>query len=224
VFACDTNAGIDRLLMSFELAESRSGVTGVDFVMTVTSSSPLFPAWWAFRNPGTCRQLSASLLTVKPVSSTHCMGWDDGQVSVASTTYTINASAPAQGRFAGTLILSATGIADFDGGAEYFLAMFDFNHQRTVGTGACGGCSIPVCITFDYATLRAGQASDWVLLNQGANGSASRIVGWQSGFVSSYQPAGSVDGVFYGPSVSCIPGPITRAAPSTWSGVKALYR
>jgi len=55
MFACDTNDGSERLVLSFVLDAAKSDVAGQEIVVDITTTGPALPSWWQFKNPGTCR-------------------------------------------------------------------------------------------------------------------------------------------------------------------------
>jgi len=221
-FACDTNVGVERLVLSFELAALREDVSRIDFLLSLQSASSTLPAWWEFLNGGTCRSSASSLVLVKPSTSPTCTEWGPEDVEGSYFAYGIPGSREA--RFVGSVIARAPGPVDLVAGVEYYLATINISHAKTVGAGPCAGCTVPVCLSLDHVTLKSGPPGPSLLLNRGANWTGSQVVGWQNGYAFDYRPAQFIDGVFYGASMDCVPYDVTRAAPSTWGAVKSLYR
>ena len=53
-FACDTNAGSELLVFSFDPPEAKNDVVGLEITVHIKSSSASLPEWWRFAT-GTCR-------------------------------------------------------------------------------------------------------------------------------------------------------------------------
>jgi hypothetical protein len=81
------------------------------------------------------------------------------------------------------------------------------NHAKTVGTGACAGCTVPMCIVFGSDRITTPVAANNVLLTGGANGPSSFFATWQG-------PTG--------PAPFGCPYPVPTLR-SSWGAVKALY-
>jgi hypothetical protein len=213
--------GVERLVMSFELAEPRTDVSEIEFIVALESASPTLPVWWEFQSAGACRISASSLVLVKPSGSTACTEWDPDDVTGTYFAYGLGSG---QARFVCSVAARSPGPVDLEAGVEYYLATINVNHARTVGTGSCAGCDVPVCLSFDWARLGSGTTSQGLLLNRGANSAGSQVVGWQNGYAANYRHAQLIDGVFYSSSMDCVPYDVTRSGRSTWGAVKALYR
>jgi hypothetical protein len=229
-FACDTNAGSDRLAMSFELAGPLPDVVGVEFNVTLASDGPFLPAWWVMASPGTCRPTALTYETLPPAGSVQCTTWGGAGILGGIGSY-------APGYLGGTTVLikgvaavSSVNTQDLASGIEYSLGSLVISHVRTVGAPPCPGCSTPVCILFSDVAITsqdpAHNPNVHTRLTHAANWSGSAIVGWQNGYIaSSFPPGFDAAGVFF-PAIitSCVPYSTTAARPSTWGAVKALYR
>src|SRR5262245_31288330 len=55
-FACDVNTGLETLAGSFKLGADFGQVSGNEIVVEIASAGAALPAWWSFKNVGTCRQ------------------------------------------------------------------------------------------------------------------------------------------------------------------------
>ena len=77
-FACNTNAGSEALVGSFVLASDFANATGLQVtVLLAVGSAPLLPAWWEFKNAGTCRAASLSYAT-NSTTAVACLDWGIG--------------------------------------------------------------------------------------------------------------------------------------------------
>src|SRR6516162_330978 len=54
LFACDRNVQSEQLVCSFVLDSPLADVSGNEIVVDIVATSASLPAWWAFKNAGTC--------------------------------------------------------------------------------------------------------------------------------------------------------------------------
>ena len=225
-FACNTNAGQDQLVGSFELAQPLSRIVTEEFVVDVHSASAVLPAWWNMVNAGTCRPLSFDLLNFPSSDPSSCAQWIVYPSGGGIASYAIGGQGPDHVRVTGAVTshLPVTLAA----GLEYFGFRFTLGHEKTVGPGACGGCSTPVCIFLSRVAFYAfGGTNAALYLDDGANWQGSQYVTWQSGYPVDVQRAcdPSVPNcTLQYTSFGCVPYSATDARHSTWGAVKALYR
>jgi hypothetical protein len=106
-------------------------------------------------------------------------------------------------------------LPDLVAAQEYFAFIAVIDRAKTVGTGACDGCTTPACIVFNHIKVATppveGQQFRDVSLSGPTNGTDSNYVTWQGG-------AGVTSNLGQG----CPAATPTRA--TTWSSVKSLYR
>jgi hypothetical protein len=205
-FACDTNAGSDVLVCSFELFAEVLQATGNEVSIGLSATAPTLPAWWAFRNAGTCRQLSLTMNAALSSTAVACSDWSEGQSLAAILSYNVGFHGPSS---AVLKINSAVGLdlaAHLFPGTEYFVCNVVINHAKTVGTGACAGCTVPVCLVFSDK-ITTPVAANNVLLTSSAH-PGSFFATWQG-------PTG--------PDPFGCPYPLPTQR-STWGAVKSLYR
>ena len=92
-------------------------------------------------------------------------------------------------------------LADLFAETEYFSCNVTISNQKTVGTGACTGCSVPACVVLNSVNVVTA------LLTQEFLGTAttpgSNLATWQ------------------GQGPNCLQ---VSARPATWGQLKALYR
>lgn len=221
-FACDTNTGSERLVMSFVLGSDMVQVSGTEIRLFIVPASATLPSWWEFKNAGTCRT-TALTLSFAPPSGVTCADWSNGIVSGGIGSYT-NSLIPAPNGV--QLLLAAavppTALADLFADQEYLAGTLVISHAKTVGAGACGGCDQPVCIVLDRLNVTTPVLANNVFLFGPAFGAGGDFAHWQNGQETN---TGTTCGQNSGCShqFSCqLSSTPTRA--STWGAVKALYR
>jgi hypothetical protein len=205
-FACDTNTGSDVLVCSFELAQEVLQASGQEAVIDLIATASKLPAWWEFKNAGTCRQLSLTMNTVLSPTAVACTDWPSGQSIALILSYGMGYSGPTSATLKISTVVGNQALADLIPGTEYFVCNVVISHAKTVGTGACAGCSVPVCLLFYDQIMIPGPAND-VLLEGPAHDNSS-FATWQG-------PTG--------PAPYGCPYPLPTQR-STWGAVKSLYR
>lgn len=209
-FACDTNSGSHVLVGSFVLYEDMVQVSGTEIVVDLAAADATLPAWWQFRNAGTCRQGSLGLGTVG--TGTACPDWANGQSIGLIASYQTDVYGANTARLTAAAAVPVSAFVDLYGGQEYFSHNLSINNAKTVGTGACGGCTIPVCIVFLAVRLTTPVASNDRRITGSANGFDSFYATWQGGGV---------------PTTRRGTGCPSNAVPTrsrTWRELKSLYR
>jgi hypothetical protein len=228
-FACDTNTGTDRMIGSFELAsEMASPATGLEVYMNIASVGTL-PAWWHFRNAGTCRQTSLSAVAVPPVAVVNCPDWSGGQGAGGIGAYQIGHRGPETAYLQGAFAVPLAAQASLQAGQEYFAFAIGINHAKTVGTGACAGCQAPVVVFLSAIRITTQVSAHNVMLTRGANWLGSQYVSWQHGYPTNVTHGcgmtfGGLGCAFPYVDFDVVPYDATSARPSTWGQVKSLYR
>jgi len=153
-FACNTNLGSRTLFASFILASDFSNAVGFVARVDITAEGDSLPAWWRFDGPNTCRTgLSASFgfasdpntICVDPLLSQAT-----GALAGYRTVWT-NPQVPGENPATAQALVIAAVREDqtqtLIAGTEYYAFKLTLNSSKTVGTGACAGCSTPVCLT-----------------------------------------------------------------------------
>ena len=206
-FACDTNTGLNPLVLSFELDTPMTDVAGLEIHVELASASPVLPEWWSFLNAGTCRQTALRLSMSPPGDAVTCVTWgNESAMGGGIGAYNIGFRGPHTARVLAVVAVQSTALATLAAGQEYFAASLVINNSKTVGAGACAGCDVPVCIVFQRLDVVPISGTNSRRLEQGANGQGSRFVFWQNG----------------GSGTTC--SPVTHSRPSTWGQVKGLFR
>jgi hypothetical protein len=226
-FACDTNAGSERLVGSFELASDMPLVSGLEIDLHVGSAATTLPAWWAFRNAGSCRQFALAAQFTVPAGAQNCVDWAGGQSAGGITTYDVTSQGQNHARIKMASAVVAPGVALF-AGQEYFAFSLTISHAKTVGTGACTGCLEPVVIFLSAVNVTSPSAPS-VLLTNGANYSGSKWVSWQHGYPINVSQGCSMTGggqFCLNPTTyfDVVPYSTTPVHSGTWGAVKSLYR
>ena len=210
VFACDTNAGVDILYGTVTLAAPLDSVAGMDMELRIVSASPSLPSWWQLAPSGACRFGALSAPQFVDPTATTCEDWGNG---IASGSYAWNAihhicvpDLPPPNMVGLTIgaFVPIDQLQNLVAGQKYFVFSLRINHIRTVGAGACGGCEVPMCITFcggGFGTEPGGVFNPTPTTPSIPGGN---MVTWQGG------------------SPSCLGATPTQRA--TWGSVKSLYR
>jgi hypothetical protein len=203
--ACALNTGSNTMTGSFVPTADLTGVTGIEVVLDMIAgdgTSPI-PAWWDAFGAGACRTgLTAN--AVVNGANTICNDWAAGAAAGGLAAYNsagtiAPANQPAHRRFIIAFAVPAPG-ADVFAVSEYFAFNLLVNNSKTVGTGACAGCTTPVCIVLNSINVVPGpNAGQFISSGTSAN---SNIATWQG----------------VGPSCTLVP---TKNA--TWGQVKSLY-
>jgi hypothetical protein len=218
LFACDTNTGAERLVVSYELPADLPSVSGAEISIYIEAASATLPDWWQYKNVGSCRLTALTFSPALPPGSANCADWGQGGASGGLGAYTLEA--PARAVLKAATAVPPSGLHDLFAGTEYFAAAFQISHVKTVGTGACGGCDVPVCIVLGQVNVVTPVLANNILMVNGANGQASQVASWQSATTLNL-----VNGCHMACTTTfdCV-ATITPTRTSTWGAVKALYR
>jgi hypothetical protein len=211
---CASNTGSQAMMGSFELGADLGDVSGLEIVVDIATASPTLPAWWAFKNVGTCRQASLGMGSALSPNAANCADWSNGAPAGGLAAYNIGIPDPNTARIIGG-IAEALPLSQLVAGQEYFGFSVAINNAKTVGTGACAGCSVPACIVLNSILCAtppvAGVPSRDTKVSGPTNGTDSNFCTWQGGA-----------GVNTGRGTGCPSATPTHN--TTWSSVKSLYR
>lgn len=209
-FACDANTGFSVLVGSFFVPYDVLDATGNEIVVDLATAGATLAPWWQFVNAGACRQGSLVINCVAPVTANNCVDWAAGSATGLLASYTTGFAGPSSARIRATTVAPAL----FDpllAGTEYFSFNLVINHQKTVGTGSCSGCSLGACITLKALTVKTSDPRNDVEVRQADfQGVLDALATWQGG------------GGVISPIGTCPAATPTRDR--TWGDVKALYR
>ena len=211
-FACDTNDGTNIMVVSFILAADLPQVSGNEVTMDFLSQTDPLPAWWDMKDVGTCRPAALGFDLVANANDVVCLDWAQGQSTGGIGAYNTTGTVPdghidpsltaRHRRLKMAIAVPQSGIQDLVAATEYFAVNLKVSNIRTVGTGACAGCTDPVCIVLNSLKVTTPVAEDDVYMTNPSS-PGSNIITWQG----------------TGPDCLLVP---TRKA--TWGDVKALYR
>lgn len=204
-FACNTNAGVEELYISFDPPATIPDVNGSNPLIDLQSVSNPLPLWWQFKNAGSCRQTSLSGVTGLGTCQDPWSGQQTGGIAAYLTNQVLPSMPPNRARILGSVAVPTTFAAQVDPGTEYMVMTFRINHARTVGPDACTGCNVPVCIVLSEVLLTSNNSGDTRITNP----LASSYCTWQGGLIVLNNmgcPGGS---------------PVTNR---TWGEIKSAYR
>ena len=213
-FACDTNAGFEHLVGSFNVPVSIPQLGAVEADLRVLTSDATLPDWWSLQSSGGCRPTSLSPTgDFSTVASDHCLDPWTGRSVVTSTLFTFAyGGSPNVARIQVVTAVPAGEAFPVDPGPELIAFVLVLNHQKTVGAGACGGCDRPLGLVLLSLQLDQPDGAVYRL-----DFNYTSIAGWQCpGYFSSAD----------GPGGTCELGancPVPARRP-TWGAVKAQYR
>jgi hypothetical protein len=138
-FACNTNLGSQVMTSSFSIDTPMPDFVQLELEMEGMANYPVggdLPDWWKLGDPPDCRTGSAQFISdMSTAPQVSCFDWTAG-CSYSVFSYT-----------------SATAVADIhafvvpceplylQGGVEYYVGQVKIRNSKTVGTGACSGCS-----------------------------------------------------------------------------------
>ena len=221
-FACDTNAGSELLVLSFEPPEAKDDVVGFEITVHIKSSSASLPDWWRFA-AGTCR-VGGMSYDLSPAAAGACEYPLSANAAGGIGAFQVDWFGPGSLRI---IAISAVPQADqfaVSPGQEYFAFALVLRKIRTVGAGACGGCSTPVCIGFGHLRLDGTVTGSDINMNAGnvGLGGSDATVTWQGAFVHEYTAITERASEYV--SMTCDPDNSVPARYSTWGAVKSLYR
>jgi len=202
-FACDTNTGTaGTLYASFEPYAAQR-VTAFEFVIDIQSAGAALPEWWKFKTAGTCRQASMTMNTNFTGGPFDCLDPWGGTVGLQDFNYLIGYHGPSTARITGFGVIPGHGTVAVEPGSEYYGISLTIDREKTVGTGACAGCTDPVCLVFNEMTLY----DEFGIKSFFTNPRDRNCATWQGGQIG-------------GPGCPAA----TPTNKATWGRIKALYR
>jgi len=240
-FACDTNSGGEVLVASFVPGRDFNGVQGFEPQVDFFSSAAALPAWWAFRNAGACRTISLSMDCASPAGAASCIDPAPGITSCDIGTYEMGFLSPGRARLRVYRFVMAADTFSLLNRQQYFAFSLRINHAKTTGTGACGGCSTPMCIGFsgmriaslDFDPEETIDCHDLTpacgtrYMYGPADGVASDRVAWQGSAMPAFVtwPAFGHEhpNAFNVTEATCTTA-VTATQRSTWRAIKSHYR
>ena len=175
-------------------------MTANEIVLDIQGTNAVMPAWWDFKNTGSCRTTALSI-SFDGTTSTggSCADYWAGQGAGGIGAYQVMSPNRRRVVAVGAVPPNAAGPIDAD--AEYFSFRLGISNVKTTGTGSCAGCLEPICIVLNSINITQPVGVGDFRLGNSAN---SNFVTWQ----------GTVAG--------CPAAVPTQGR--TWGQVKALYR
>ncbi len=161
-FACDTNTGTTSMTGSCVLDRDMPLFNALLAIVDMQSASPTLPDWWQMFKPGTCREPALSATGDFSLAPGGCgdpwLSSAFGGVAVWQThdfpsPFPINVPAPDRARLKVGLVRPSAN--PLFAGIEYYAFRAMVNHQKTVGTGACAGCSTPATFVLNVVSAQA---------------------------------------------------------------------
>lgn len=218
-FDCDSNAGFERLVLSFVATgitrpvtgiEATIGIGGINFLGIVDTfgepPTPLTPlgAWWDLRvgTPrGAALSVSATFTDPPFAGATNCTDYWAGQ-AVGGRSYAYPyLNDPGRGQIQATFAVPEGTVTPVPvDGREYYVMSATLTHLRTVGPDASPGCCTRVVAQVESLKLYFADGSSV----------PAQLGGYYDVSVSRQHE-----------SPACVPVP---ARNTTWGGVKSLYR
>lgn len=158
-FACNVNTGSESLIGSFVTDAAPHQLAGIVFTLDLISESVELPAWWELRNstgfPNQCRNGSVGASADFSQGPANCYDTFRGIAFGAVTSFEPGAGGLNRARLTGSFVVPALDPEPFPAETETYAFKVIINHAKSVGN-ACGGCSVPVCITFSELIVTVG--------------------------------------------------------------------
>lgn len=202
-FACNTNTGTNKMAGSFVAPSGVTQLTGMEMTMIGTFNGAGVPSWWQMKNAGTCRQAAISLSTTQDVGWTACTNpWS--ALSFGSVgSYTVGSPTANNVKISMIAAVFSGGAGPLISGREYYSFTLAVSNVKTVGTGACAGCTTPACLLLQSIKLtQPVGVGDFILTNPVSPN--SHAVTWQGESFA-----------------ACTGTPVQNA---TWGRIRSMYR
>jgi hypothetical protein len=208
-FACATNATPNNFLEgTFVLPNDVAQVSAAEVVLDLDSQQATLPSWWELKFVGACRQNSLTIQAYNGDGAS-CTDWAQGLASMNLASYVVSGQdippgglGPNTARIKIVNAVDPTALQDLLGNTEYGVFQLTVNNAKTVGTGACAGCTNPVCIVLNSVLMTTSGNLNNTFMGTGTS-PGSNIVTWQ------------------GAGADCNAVPVRN---TSWGQVKALYR
>lgn len=203
-FACDTNTGSHQLIGSFQSPIALSDFGGMLAFVAFTFSGGALPEWWNAwaLSPSPCRGGAFTTNFFHDDSWTACGDFWNGLANGGISTYAPDGLHQAPGCTSYILkIAVAAPVGALAAGQETFGFRVIISNAKTVGAGACGGCTLAGNIELVRLDLDTASGPQPAVQIEGSSDGGHLAV-WQS-------PA------------TCQSVPVRNR---TWGAIKSLYR
>jgi hypothetical protein len=184
IFACNTNSGNNVMVGSFVLAADQPHFIGVEVLLDFQAQSDSLPSWWQFLYAGACRSSGISVnFLFGSDPNVYCTDPWGGQAigglagyQTYSTPHEFDIN-PNTSRLKLGAAVPSTSPIQLTAGTEYYCFKLVLNASKTVGTGSCDGCSVPMCIVLSKISVVQNDGTQEDL----TSAITSNILSWQSG-------------------------------------------
>ena len=164
-FACNTNTGSNSLFGSFALASDMTNVIGIEARVDITAQADSLPEWWRFQGPNACRGGLSAAFSFDSENSNCTDAFQSGATGAVAAVHTdwttpqVPGGNPATAQALLVAAVPPSLAQDLSAGTEYYGFRLILSSVKTVGSGACTGCSTPVCITLSQIKVVASDNS-----------------------------------------------------------------
>ena len=205
-FACDTNTGINILVVSFVAPAGVEAMSANEIVIDFMTAGATIPDWWKFRT-GLCRPASLRLNVDFTAGPFTCYDyWQGGAVGA------ISQDTPGSSNWSRIKALSAMPagsplITSIPEGTHVYSCKVTINNLNSVGLGSCAGCGVEVCMVLQ--SLRLNQPTPLPQIDLYTPATVRHVIwqGWSNP----------------NPNYGC-PASIVPVKQRTWGSIKAQYR
>ncbi len=171
-FACDSNSGVPfELVASFVPPAGITQLTGVQGDIRVSGLQ--FPDWWRL-GTGQCRGFSSLVSSMNfTAGPTVCADPWNGLAS-PGVSYILGFYGTNTARIRVTGYMT-TSTVNVNTETEYYAFKVLFTRAKSTGAGSCGGCGVPMSLTFEQLQLFQAAGAN-PILTAAAN---SKVANWQ---------------------------------------------
>lgn len=160
-FACNTNSGSRAAWGSFIVAAAQDSFVGVEIIVAVQAQSDTLPDWWQFFNDGSCRKTALSTsFDFTSAPGTSCTDpWFGLAAGGLAAYHTIATNPPVPSGLSNAARIKigaavpSTSPLSLAAGTEYYCFRLVLTNAKTVGSGACSGCDVPVCLALSQIRM-----------------------------------------------------------------------
>jgi hypothetical protein len=143
-FTCDTNTGPPFMLVgSFVPPTGIDQFIGIEAEIRIQSTTPSLPDWWKF-GTGQCRGVGIMSVSFDFTSGpSNCV--DVYQFMAAGGfAYDVEFMSPDRARFRAQCAIPMDQAVALDPTREYYAFKLFVTRLKTIGTGSCNGCTVPM--------------------------------------------------------------------------------
>lgn len=153
-FACNTNSGSHVLVGSFILGSGVGDFVGLEAKVDISADADSLPAWWQIYGAGNCRAALSTSFSFASDPNEDCLDpWAGqgtggiGAYRMAWTVPQVPGGGPATAQVVLVCAVPSTMPQELAASTEYYGFKLIITSAKTLGSGACAGCSTPVCLT-----------------------------------------------------------------------------